>query len=56
MKIAGQMFEFLNRMKDIQLQTVYGNSGYTGPSPSLMEKLSKDAKDFSIWALRLKNT
>jgi len=29
MKIAGQMSEILVRMKDIQTQTVYGN---TGPS------------------------
>ena len=71
MKIAGQMSEIVVRMKDIQTQTAYGN---TGPSRTngftsmgnknimeyrsilTMEKLTEDAKGFSIWTLRLKST
>ena len=70
--INGQIAEILVRMKDLQAQAVYGN---TGPSQnqfsangttvknimeyrsiSMMDKLTNDTKEFNIWTLRLKNT
>jgi len=70
--IHNQMAEVSVRMKDLQAQTVYGNTGPTqnqfsanGPtvknimeyrSISMMDKLTNDTKEFNIWALRLKNT
>ena len=69
MKLTGQMSEMLVRMKGIQTQTVYGNTGSSQTNGSVtnknimeyrripaMEKLSDDAKSFSVWSLHLKNT